>query len=69
MGMLLRRQRLAREAAAAENASQVEPDPVSPYEALTDDELFEAYVTSVGEDGEAESREAMVAELSALDAE
>lgn len=36
---------------------------------LTDDELFEAYVLNVGEDGEAETRDDMIAALEALDSE
>lgn len=67
MGMLLRRHRLAREAAGAETPAEEQPDAVSPYEALTDDEVFEAYVTNV--DGDAESREDMITELSELDAD
>lgn len=42
------------------------PVEVSPWSELTDDELFDAYVTNV--DGEAESREDMIAELDALSA-
>lgn len=61
--------RRAAEAEAVEvEVPVVEPDSVSPFEALTDDELFEAYVTNVGDDGSAESREDMTAELMALGA-
>lgn len=68
-----RKRREAEAVAVAEDVPEVpaeeQPETVSPYEALTDDELFEAYVTNVGEDGTAQSREDMTAELSALDAE
>lgn len=46
-----------------------ESGEASPWSDLTDDELFEAYVTNVGEDGGAESRDDMVAALEALDSE
>lgn len=46
-----------------------EGESVSPYEELTDDELFEAYVTNVGDAGEAETRDDMIAALVALDGE
>jgi hypothetical protein len=53
----------------AEGDAPAEDASVSPYEELTDDELFEAYVTNVGDAGEAETRDDMIAALVALDGE
>lgn len=52
----------------AEPADVPESDDLeASWSDLSDDELFEAYVTNVGEDGDAESREDMLAALESLE--
>jgi len=60
------RKRRSRSTKPAEPVTPVVP--VDPYADLTDDQVLEAYATNVP-DGSAEDRDAMVAELQALDAE
>lgn len=62
---------LSAEGTKAELAERIDAHKAGesdPYADLTDEQVLEAYATNIP-DGEAEDRDAMVAELQALDAE